>query len=135
MPGSVISRTGEPVSFDVSNTSRFLTMDTSVMVNGPLDLELTVDLPDGLQLLVISDPIPEGLAQTPLPGGLPLFASGLGALGSARFAQETEGHSLSDGLNQRLVPSLAAQDRLVQITKDAAVNADFVAEFVAFPPW
>ena len=81
MPGTVISRTGAPVSFDVSDMSRFLTIDTSVMVDGPLDLELTVDLPDGLQLLVISDPIPEGLAQTPLPGGLPLFVSGLGALG------------------------------------------------------
>jgi hypothetical protein len=80
MPGTVISRTGEAVSFDVSDTSRFLTIDTAVMVNGPLDLELTANLPDGLQLLVISDPIPEGLAQTPLPGGLPLFASGLGVL-------------------------------------------------------
>jgi hypothetical protein len=81
MPGAVISRTGAAVSFEVSDASRFLTIDTSVRVDGPLDLELTVDLPDGLQLLVISDPIPEGLAQTPLPGGLPLFASGLGALG------------------------------------------------------
>jgi hypothetical protein len=81
MPGTVISRTGEAVSFDIADTSRFLTIDTSVRVDGPLNLELTVDLPDGLQLLVISDPIPEGLAQTPLPGGLPLFASGLGALG------------------------------------------------------
>ena len=81
LPGTVISRTGEPVSFDVSDTSRFLTIDTSVMVNGPVDLELTVDLPDGLQLLVISDPIPQGLAQTPLPATLPLFATGLGAFG------------------------------------------------------
>ncbi len=69
------------MAFDVSDTSRFLTIDTSVMVNGPVDLELTVDLPDGLQLLVISDPIPQGLAQTPLPATLPLFATGLGALG------------------------------------------------------
>ena len=39
VPGTVISRTGEAVSFDVSDTSRFLTIDTSVMVNGPLDLD------------------------------------------------------------------------------------------------
>jgi hypothetical protein len=58
LPGFVISRTGEPVSFDVSDASRFLMIDTSVLINGPVDFELTTNLPDGLQVLVISDPIP-----------------------------------------------------------------------------
>ena len=81
LPGFVISRNGESVSFDVSDASRFLMIDTSVLIHGPVDFELTANLPDGLQVLVISDPIPQGLAQTPLPAALPLFASGLGALG------------------------------------------------------
>ena len=83
------------MSFDVSDTSRFLTIDTSVMVNGPLDLALTVDLPDGLQLLIISDPIPQGLAQTPLPGALPLFASGLGALGLLGWGRKRKAAALA----------------------------------------
>ena len=78
--GSVISRTGDPISFDVSDASRFLTINTSVTTDGVVDLQLTVALPDGLELQVINDPIPEGLAQTPLPATLPLFATGIGTL-------------------------------------------------------
>ncbi len=80
LPGTVISRTGEPVSFDVSDTSRFLMIDTSVRDDSPIGLELTAILPDGLQVVIISDPTPEGVAETPLPATLPLFATGIGAL-------------------------------------------------------
>ena len=80
IPGTVISRTGLPMTFGVSDTSRFLTINTSVTTDGLIDLQLTADLPDALQLLVINDPIPEGIAQTPLPTPFPLFATGVGAM-------------------------------------------------------
>lgn len=80
VPGTVMPR-GDPVSFDVSDTSRFLMIDTFVQTDSPVGLNLTANLPDGLQILIISDPMPEGVAQTPLPAALPLFATGLGAIG------------------------------------------------------
>ncbi len=78
--GTVISTTGASISFDVSDASRFLLIDTSVRDDSPIGLELTATLPDGLQFVIISDPTPEGVAETPLPGTLPLFATALGAL-------------------------------------------------------
>ena len=80
LQGTIVSRDGEPITFDVSDASRFLTIDTSVRTDGPLGFELTANLPDGLQILTISDPIPKGLAQTPIPAALPLFATGFGVL-------------------------------------------------------
>ncbi len=80
LPGTVVSRTEEPVTFDVSDTSRFLMIDTTVRDDSPIGLELTATLPEGLQILLISDPTPEGVAETPLPATLPLFATGIGAL-------------------------------------------------------
>jgi hypothetical protein len=78
--GTIASHDGEPITFDVSDASRFLTIDTSVLTDTLIGLELTATLPDGLQILTISDPIPNGVAQTPLPATLPLFAIGLGVL-------------------------------------------------------
>ena len=81
LPGNVASR-GDPVSFSVSDTSRFLTIETTVRDDSPISLELIATLPGGLQVLVIDDPLPEGVAAaTPLPAALPLFATGFGALG------------------------------------------------------
>jgi hypothetical protein len=74
LPGTVISRTGEPAFFDVSDISRFLMIDTFVKLDGPLDLQLTANLPDGLEIVVISDPTREGLA-VPRPRYLPRFRS------------------------------------------------------------
>ena len=80
LPGNVISR-GDPLSFSVSDVSRFLTIETSVRDDSPIGLELTILLPEGLDLVVINDPVPEGVAAaTPLPAAFPLFATGLGAL-------------------------------------------------------
>lgn len=86
--GTVISTTGAAISFNISDTSRFLLIDTSVRDDSPIGLELTATLPDGLQILTISDPTPEGVAETPLPATLPLFASALGALSLLRWKRK-----------------------------------------------
>lgn len=86
--GTVISTTGAAVSFDVSDTSRFLLIDTSVRDDSPIGLELTATLPDGLQFVIISDPIPVGVSETPLPATLPLFATALGTLSLLRWRRK-----------------------------------------------
>jgi len=80
--GTIAARDGYPVTISVTDTSRYFQfvdyfstvgLVTSVGIL-PFDLKLTVDASDGLGINVIS-----GL--TPLPSALPLFATGLGALG------------------------------------------------------
>src|SRR5215831_5405955 len=80
-PGTVVSR-GDPLTLSISDASRFLLIDTSARDDSPIGLELTIFLPEGLDLVVIDDPLPEGVAAaTPLPAAFPLFATGVGALG------------------------------------------------------
>ena len=77
-----------PVSIPVTDSSRYFTLvnlfqsPPAIFVNDapiPVDLKLTIDLPDGLG---IGPAVSFGAeAVTPLPATLPLFASGLGALG------------------------------------------------------
>jgi hypothetical protein len=54
------------------------TFVTDIATNIPLDLQLTADVPDGLVVRPFFVTVGE---ITPLPAALPLFASGLGALG------------------------------------------------------
>jgi hypothetical protein len=86
--GTVVSRTGEPVSFDVSDTSRFLVINTSVWDDSPIGLELTANLPDGLEVVILNDPLPAGVAETPLPATLPLFATGMGLFGLFKWRRK-----------------------------------------------
>lgn len=76
------ARQGIPVSIPVSDSSRLFGFSGSLVSNIPLDFQFTVDVPDALGIGILDSkftvvPLP----QTPLPGALPLFASGLGALG------------------------------------------------------
>ena len=71
LPGSFSVRNlGEAVSINVSDSSRYLEIHWTNFDDPPFipNLQLTADLPDGFGI-------------TPLPAALPLFASGLGALG------------------------------------------------------
>jgi hypothetical protein len=57
-------------NLQISDAARTLLISTNILdQNVPFDLELQVDLPGGL------------IATTPIPAALPLFASGLAALG------------------------------------------------------
>ena len=75
---------GQPFSISISDSSRFLLIQASVFTNIPFDFELTADLSDNLGVI----PVPvlgggggNNVSSTPLPAALPLFATGLGALG------------------------------------------------------
>ena len=88
--GYIVARDGYPVTISVTDTSRYFQfvdyfstvgLVTSVGIL-PFDLKLTVDASDGLGINFISGAAPLFISgATPLPAALPLFASGLGALG------------------------------------------------------
>jgi hypothetical protein len=65
----------------ISDTSRTLTISTMVFPQNVLSyqIELQVTLPDGLSI-------------TPLPGALPLFATGFGALALAGYCRKRRPH-------------------------------------------
>jgi hypothetical protein len=80
--GTLIVRNGFPVSILVSDSTRLFGLITSEFNNIPFDLQITADVPDGLRVGIIDARFDASEATaTPLPAALPLFATGLGALG------------------------------------------------------
>ena len=81
------TRLDGPVSIPVTDSSRYFKLvnlfqlSPTVLVNDtilPIDLKLTIDLPDGLS--IISAQSFGDIAATPVPPAFPLFATGLGGL-------------------------------------------------------
>jgi len=85
-----VSNLGEAVSINVSDSSRYLEIHWTNLRDPPPILQLTADLPDGLGI-------------TPLPAALPLFATGLGALGLLGWRRRRLGRQLvlDDGKSAR----------------------------------
>jgi hypothetical protein len=85
-PGYIIARNGSPVTISVTDISQYFQFVDDFSTVGlvtnvgviPFDLQLTVDASDGLDIQFIQMSNQE---TTPLPAALPLFATGLGALG------------------------------------------------------
>ncbi len=73
---------GLPVSISVTDISRVFGLITSEFSNIPFDLQITADVPDGLRVGILDTRFDAlDATTTPLPGALPLFTTGLGALG------------------------------------------------------
>jgi len=85
--GSGYLRNGMPASILVSEATNIFSVATSASANVPVDLELNVDLPDGLGIELLQAPalrnaeLVSPAAETPNPATFPLFATGLLILG------------------------------------------------------
>lgn len=92
--GSGYLRNGMPAPILVSEATNIFSIATSVSVNVPVDLELSVDLPDGLWIELLQGPalrnaeIVSPAAEAPNPATLPLFATGLLILGLVASRQK-----------------------------------------------
>ena len=76
--GYIMGGNGDPISITISDSYRYLAFVTDIETDIPFDLQLTADVPDGLVVRPLFVSFGE---VTPFPAALPLFATGLGALG------------------------------------------------------
>ena len=87
--GSGYLRNGVPAPILVSDVTNIFNVVTSESANLPVDLELSVDLPDGLGIELLhgaalrNAELGSPAAETPNPATFPLFAIGLVILGLA----------------------------------------------------